>query len=542
MYPAWCVMADVLAGEDAIKNAGDKYLPRFAEDDDDSWLVYKERATFFEITDRAATAMNGFLFRKDPQIKVPSENEDGTTGNPVLQAFMDDATLTGRSFYDVAKDLSEKVLGKARAGAWIDWSDIEGQPFAMLYAAEDIINWRYERINDRMTLTMLMLYEQATTYYAITGEDAPDDYEMVFYDQWRELKLESDGNGGYFMSVTLWRRRKPKQQKRGVASRYGLKGTGPAPGIGATSDDEFVRVNYTVPERRAKTLQEIPFVFFTTKGPDGRCVPKPPLYGMAKQNIKHYRTDADLSNVLHVLGCPTPFAAGFTEDEQDTLYLGSSKAWTTSEPNAKAGFVALQGSDVAPLVSQMEAIEKRMAELGARMLDASSATKTPEAFQTVALRQTGETSVLMNISLGQTQSLQDVLSWALWWTMPPTTKREDVEKQVGYTLNTDFLGGVIDPTLITALLQSYLQKGISFETLFSKLQSGEIIPPDVTVEEEKKRIMDGEELLMGPMETQLQLQMAAAKGAAGKSPPAGDKKPPAKAGTKPPPKKKPIPT
>lgn len=542
MQNAWIVMSDVLAGEDAIKAAGDQYLPRFAEGDEDDWLKYKERATFFEITDRAAAAMNGFLFRKDPQMKVPQENKDtGKSGNKILQAFIDDATLTGKNLYDVAKDLADKTLGKARGGAWIDWSDEEQQPFLVLYCAEDIINWQYERIGGRMMLTMLMLYEQDTTYYSITGEQAPDEYEVIYYDQWRELRLERAPDDTYFVSVTLWRRRKP--QRKGKKPTYGLKGTGPAPGAGVDNPGDWVRISRKIPTRRGFTLPEIPFVFVTSKGPDGRNVPKPPLYGMAKQNIKHYRTDADLTNMLHVLGMPTPYATGVEEEEGDNFYLGSSTCLTSSDANSKFGFLALQGTDAAPLLGQMESIEKRMAELGARMLDPSSTmSRAPEAYQTVALRQTGETAVLMNISLSLTQSMQDLLAWALWWTMPPTTKRQDVEDQVGYTLNTDFLGGVIDPALLTALMQAYLQKAISFSTLFKKLQSGEIIPPDVTEEEEKQAILDGEEMLMGPLETQMQLQLAGIQPQGGGTPPAkgaapAEGQPPSKGA----PKKKPAP-
>jgi hypothetical protein len=389
----------------------------------------------------------------------------------------------------------------------VDWSDNEKQPYVMLYDAEDIVNWRYERINGRIVLTMLMLHETDTTYYATTGDVRPDEYQVVYYDQWRELLLEQDGLGGYFFSSTLWRRKKPKARQV-----KGLKGTGPAPGAGTSSTDEFVRVDYSIPQRLAKSLQEIPFVFCTTKGPDGRQLPAPPLYGMAKQNLSHYLTSADLENALHVLGMPTPWASGFGTDEGDELYLGSSRAWVTSEQNAKCGFLALTGADIAPLVETLAAKEKRMAELGARMLDPQlgRAGAMPEAYATVALRQTGETSVLMDISLSLTQSFQDLLAWALWWCSP-AADRQAAEESVAYTLNTDFLGGMMDPNMVAVLLEAYLQKAISFETLFAKLQDGEIIPPDVTVDEEKKAIQAGDQTLLDQLRGQLAVAQALAR-------------------------------
>ena len=49
---AWSRARDVLAGEDAVKAAGTKYLPRLDAQSDEEYEAYKTRASFFGATAR----------------------------------------------------------------------------------------------------------------------------------------------------------------------------------------------------------------------------------------------------------------------------------------------------------------------------------------------------------------------------------------------------------------------------------------------------------------------------------------------------------
>jgi len=50
--PGWLRARDVLAGEDAVKSAGEKYLPRLDSQSDEEFLAYRKRASFFNATAR----------------------------------------------------------------------------------------------------------------------------------------------------------------------------------------------------------------------------------------------------------------------------------------------------------------------------------------------------------------------------------------------------------------------------------------------------------------------------------------------------------
>ena len=69
--PQWSRARDVLAGEDAVKSAGERYLPRLDSQSDEEFLAYRKRASFFNATARSAEGFVGLIFRRPPFIKVP---------------------------------------------------------------------------------------------------------------------------------------------------------------------------------------------------------------------------------------------------------------------------------------------------------------------------------------------------------------------------------------------------------------------------------------------------------------------------------------
>lgn len=61
--PAWSRARDVLAGEDAVKPAGQKYLPRLDSQSDEEYEAYKARASFFGATARTLEEYLDLIFR-----------------------------------------------------------------------------------------------------------------------------------------------------------------------------------------------------------------------------------------------------------------------------------------------------------------------------------------------------------------------------------------------------------------------------------------------------------------------------------------------
>jgi hypothetical protein len=124
-----------LAGEDAVKAAGAKYLPRLDGQTDEDYLAYQSRACFTNATRRAADAFVGLVFRKAPFVKIP-EGQDGI--GKAMARFSNDADMLGTSLFGYAKNVVREVISVGRSGTLVDWEgDFEQRAYASAYRAED---------------------------------------------------------------------------------------------------------------------------------------------------------------------------------------------------------------------------------------------------------------------------------------------------------------------------------------------------------------------------------------------------------------------
>jgi hypothetical protein len=68
----WSRARDVLAGEDSVKAAGERYLPRLDSQSNEDYSAYKCRASFFNATARTAEGYSGLIFRRPPFVVIPA--------------------------------------------------------------------------------------------------------------------------------------------------------------------------------------------------------------------------------------------------------------------------------------------------------------------------------------------------------------------------------------------------------------------------------------------------------------------------------------
>ena len=71
--PTWSRARDVLAGEDAVKAGGERYLPRLDSQTEGEFAVYRGRASFFNASARTSEAYLGLIFRRPP-LRRPRRN------------------------------------------------------------------------------------------------------------------------------------------------------------------------------------------------------------------------------------------------------------------------------------------------------------------------------------------------------------------------------------------------------------------------------------------------------------------------------------
>ena len=324
---AWQRAREIIAGDDVVKAAGVRYLPRLDGQSDDEYKSYKDRATFFNATGRTADGQVGLIFRREPTVKLP-ERVSGVAG--ALRVFAEDVDLMGTSLFTFSKNVVNEVVTLGRAGTLIDWEGQgEQRAYVVRYVAEQIINWRVDRLAGRNVLTMVALREDAN------GDDGGDEFNRKTTEQIRVMKLvpvpssaTTDNSGGTAVPamqyvVEIWQRREAKT-KRGKP--------------------EWVLTDSRIPLRLGKPLSLLPFVFH---GPRHSLphVDKLPLADIIAVNLDHYRLDADYKHGLHFTALPTAWVSGF--DKTATLRIGSSTAWVSESADARAGFLEFKGEGLS---------------------------------------------------------------------------------------------------------------------------------------------------------------------------------------------------
>lgn len=446
--PKWARARDVIAGEDRVKQEGEQYLSRLDSQTEEEFDAYVRRASFFNATGRTAEGFSGMVFRRDPIIKLP---EPGTLAGKVMEMFRMDIDMLGTGLYNYVKMVAGEIMETGRGGTLVEWHDVEQRPFVCFYRAEEIVNWRMERIGGVMKLSLVVLRET----FDAPKDDDPFDLETV--PQIRVLKLTPQGDGMPGLSVEVWR-------------QTGSEGSGTL---------KWDLIESLVPKRVGKVLGFIPFVFH---GPvnDLPTPNKPPLDDIIVVNLGHYRLDADFKHGLHFTALPTAYVAGFDKDAQ--LRIGSSVAWVSEQIGASAGFLEFKGQGLQTFEREKDRMERLMAVLGSRMLE--SQKRVSESAEALSLRQAGESSVVANMSSSISKSLTKVLRWAYWWLSTeedPDMIKPDV---VSIELNKDFETATMNAQELVSVVQAWQAGLLSHDSALNLLRQGEILSPSRTNEEE----------------------------------------------------------
>ncbi|MCB2186272.1 MAG: DUF4055 domain-containing protein [Deltaproteobacteria bacterium] len=434
----WSKCRDVVEGEEAVKAAGETYLPKLSRSQDQrKYDSYKYRAVFFDATSRTVEGLTGAPVRKEPVIKLPEALAD----------------LVGK---DDLKKAVRELLITGRLGLLVDMDDAgTGLPYLTAYKAEQITTWRADQWGDP---SLVVLREER--------EDNPDDpFDMSKEVIFRELALASAmGEGaepaGKIYQVRVWVKNK--------------------------ADQKWMVESTLVPLRQGKPLERIPFICF---GPSGLGfeAAKPPILGLVNANLGHYRQEADYRHAMHHTALPTPCVKGIPKPmpgldgkpaAAPVYEIGSGTAWVLEE-GGDAWYLEFTGHGLSDMKESLAALEQRMAVLGARLIEGQRTGV--EAAETARIRQAGEVSALIAVTSSVSLAYTAAAKQAAWWAGSP-------EGDVEVTLNEDFVGSRLSDTDADVLLRAVQAGQISFDTFWYNLQQGEIAPDGRTAEEEQTLI------------------------------------------------------
>lgn len=455
----WMRCRDCSEGSDAVKEKGIVYLPPLDSHKRESidqrlqgskYDEYKLRALFYNATGRTIQGLSGAIFQKAPSV-VPEAAEKDIT----------DITLTGENIELFSLYVTKEYLTTGRTGILVDMSttlSTTPRPYWVCYKAEEIVNWRFEKMGGDQELSLVVLREP------IDDVDPDDEFKVKTYFQYRVLRLQ---NGIYTQQIYV-----------PVAS------TG-------TQKIEYEGQAVITPTRKGKSLDFIPFSLPWT-------VNAPPLIDLVDVNLAHYRASADLKHGLHFTALPTPWVSGLTDNSGKPLSIGSGAAWVL-DVNGKAGMLEFTGHGLGAIRTDIQDMEHMLATLGARLLEA--APHYAETALSVSMRHSSDYATLRTIAQVVEQQLTFALKIHNWWLGNDalvTASKADIQ------LNKVFFDQSVSADELRALLLALQGSSISYKTFYARLSNTGWTREGIDAEAEKLDITSDGDLFKPPAKPGLQ--------------------------------------
>ncbi len=466
----WIKCLDAYEGQQAIKEKGDRYLPRLSGHiadgidgrtaDDRSrgvlqtqteYQQYLKRAVYYNYIKKICNGLNEQLFRKDVKLEYPAE----------LQIIIDNFTHDGKSLKTAMKESNRNILLQYRDVLVLDLptvnydgpisqEQVEKQnirPYAVYYKASQVINWDYEVINNRLELTRVIIEE------ILEEQDPDDEFEKNQIVQYRVMDLVNEENARKYR-IRLFREQDGKM-------------------------DIFGEEIY--PIVKGEYLDYIPCYFLTQKGISDD-LDYPMLNDAVDINIAHYINSADYENAINITGSPTPVVIGYDDDNDDEpISLGSSRALMLYGQGANAFYMEYKGQGPNAIAAAMDKKVDALSVIASRMLQ--NDPKGIESAEAAQIHRSAEQGLLASMALSLSEAYEVILYTIADWM--------GITGEITVMFNTDYTADDIDANLLANLTTARQAGLISQYVYFYNLLKGEMIPDDWDIDKENaERALD----------------------------------------------------
>ncbi|MCY0910848.1 DUF4055 domain-containing protein [Massilia antarctica] len=425
------LIAALLGGTKTMRAAGETYLPKWPNEDDESYKLRLAVSTLFPAYARTVEVLAAKPFSKPLTVgeDVPAR----------LKPWTEDIDRSGRNLHSFASELCQAALGYGFGGILVDYPKTEGivtraqeleagvRPYFVQIHVKNILGWLPKNATSVAGLTQLRLLESA--------EVPNGEFDTKRIEQVRVL-----GQGTW----QTWRK-----------SEAGKK-------------------EWVLFEEGVTTLPTIPFVPVYGKRL-AHMEACPPLVELGHMNVEHWQSKSDQQNILHIARVPILFMKGV--EAETTITVGAGTAVKTDRPDADMKFVEHSGAAIEAGRLSILDLEDRMRQAGAELLVIKPGNVTES--QTLADNEQGSCAlkkVAENIEDALDQALQLMAAWV-------------GEPQGGHvTVFKDFGAATLAEASADLLFKSATGGKISAETYFNELQRRGTLSPDLDWDEEKKRI------------------------------------------------------
>ncbi|EMB4339689.1 DUF4055 domain-containing protein [Citrobacter freundii] len=340
MVQAWDINDALMGGTLYMRQLGEAYLPRWPKEDKEDYKKRLAVATLLPAYEETINQNVGRVFAEPIQLgeNVPdqlrefSKNVDleGSRLDVWAQAFFSLAMQYGVShaLVDYPRVDAEQVKTKA------DEKATGARPYVTMLNPRQVIGWKSKMVSGKVQLTALRIKE-------VVVEDG-DDFGQTKVEQ---IRLLTPGQ------VQIYRK--------------------------ATGDN--AQANWTLHEEWQTSRKDITLVTLYTKRTGFMCG-SPPLLNMALLNVKHWQSQSEQDNILHVARVPLLMVFGLEEGQE--LVIGSSSATQFSD-RQKQGleYVEHTGTSISAGKESLTDLVEQMRQAGAKLLRTDN-TSTKSVDQT----------------------------------------------------------------------------------------------------------------------------------------------------------------
>ena len=325
MNKKWELATALLGGTEAMQDGGEKWLPKETKEDPEDYSVRLKHSelygAFADTTEKigARPFKVPVKLREGENLPAPlqgiEENADrqGNDLTAFCQLFFTEATRYGMSHLFVESPQYSPRNLKEKA-------DLDIRPYFIRIHPQDLFGWQFSRdASGQFVLTQI---------------------------RWKEVREEPDPANPYgevvMEYVRIWTTMRWEIWRR-------VQGSG----------------DYQPWKAGNHNFGGIPLLTLYT-GWESFMMAHPPLHGLARLNLRHYRTNSEQCNILRFCRLPVYTASGVTDKEyKDGLEFGPNSIVMSMNPDFKFGVVEHQGFAIRSGGDDVTQTEKRMETFGA---------------------------------------------------------------------------------------------------------------------------------------------------------------------------------
>lgn len=415
-------MRDSVAGQAAIKRAGQAYLPAPCSDEDDPAAAVKRYdalklyAEYDNVPSNTLDTLTGAMFRVDATAQLGGLDE----------RLLDDADGNGVGLLELIEVTAAECLQMRYHGILVEYNGLAGvdpsevtvemkqsqdlRAVIKQYQREDIINWSYRVINGAKKLNVVVLTQCETQL----------DDELKETEVKSLLKLALDSDGAYY-------------QQRLVGDS------------GTWSEKVY-------PLAAGQRLREIPFEIVLSSTRNTGSVPAQLGYldPISAKSIQRYQVSALLKEALRITAQPTSWSKGWTPTSLQQYRNATGRTHVSLGSGehiplfgaAEVGYLTWE-ADSNALFKYMDDNKKQIIALGGVFNEETDSASTATA---ASINSAEKKGVLSGLAASIERSYGRALYWVGQFEGIPT------DQDVGVALTREFVAATLDATQRSAIL------------------------------------------------------------------------------------------